>query len=52
MCAIILELGGIPKLRESSPNLLTLASMIPQRSEPTMLKEKGMKYGFIQAKST
>ena len=52
MCAIFLEIGGIPKHRDSSPNFLTLASMIPQRPEPTLFKEKGMKYGFVQTTST
>ena len=52
MCSIILELGCIPKLRESSTNLFTLASMIPQRPEPTLFKEKEMKYRFVQTTST
>ena len=48
MCGSILKLEGIQKLGESSTSLLALASMIPQRPEPTMFEEKGKKYGLLQ----
>ena len=52
MCGGILKLDGIPKHGESSPSLLALASMIPQRPEPTMFEEKGKKYGLLQTTCT